>query len=127
MSFDPTKLITTPDQAVTAANTMMQMSAVGTGFGCGSVSDAGIWESNTEGPLAAMLYAASPAATTARASSGCCWRWTTCEWEEDQLTIEPGWQMAAEIVQRQAAVLQRADAHAGHGSQAARQHRVDDA
>ena len=60
MSFDPTKLISTPDQAVTAANTMMQMSAVGLGSGIDQVSDGGIWESNTEGPLAAMLYAASP-------------------------------------------------------------------
>ena len=57
MSFDPTKLIDTPDQAVTAANTMMQMSAVGLGSGVDQVSDAGIWESNSEGPLAAMLYA----------------------------------------------------------------------
>ena len=60
LSFDPTKLISTPDQAVTAANTMMQMSAVGLGSGIDQVSDSGIWESNTEGPLAAMLYAASP-------------------------------------------------------------------
>ena len=60
MSFDPTQLIRTPDQAVTLANTMMQMSAVGLGSGIDQVSDGGIWESNTEGPLAAMLYAASP-------------------------------------------------------------------
>jgi len=59
-SFDPTALIRTPDQAVTAANTMMQMSAVGLGSGIDQVSDAGIWEANSEGPLAAMLYAASP-------------------------------------------------------------------
>jgi hypothetical protein len=59
-SFDPTTLITTPDQAVTTANTMMQMSAVGLGSGVDQVSDAGIWEANTEAPLAAMLYAASP-------------------------------------------------------------------
>lgn len=59
-SFDPTALITTPDQAVTTANTMMQMSAVGLGSGVDQVSDAGIWEANTEAPLAAMLYAASP-------------------------------------------------------------------
>lgn len=59
-SFDPTKLISTPDQAVTMANTMMQMSAVGLGSGVDQVSDAGIWEANTEAPLAAMLYAASP-------------------------------------------------------------------
>src|SRR6202012_2059097 len=59
-SFDPTALISTPDQAVTTANTMMQMSAVGLGSGVDQVSDAGIWEANTEAPLAAMLYAASP-------------------------------------------------------------------
>jgi len=59
-SFDPTAMIRTPDQAVTAANTMMQMSAVGLGSGIDQVSDAGIWEANSEGPLAAMLYAASP-------------------------------------------------------------------
>ncbi|MBY0443540.1 MAG: type IV secretory system conjugative DNA transfer family protein [Mycobacteriaceae bacterium] len=58
-SFDPTALITTPDQAVTTANTMMQMSAVGLGSGIDQVSDAGVWEANTEAPLAAMLYAAS--------------------------------------------------------------------
>ena len=39
---------------------MMQMSAVGLGSGIDQVSDAGIWEANTEAPLAAMLYAASP-------------------------------------------------------------------
>ena len=60
MSFDPTTADHHADQAVTAANTMMQMSAVGLGSGIDQVSDAGIWESNTEGPLAAMLYAASP-------------------------------------------------------------------
>ncbi|WP_224182438.1 type IV secretory system conjugative DNA transfer family protein [Mycobacterium avium] len=59
-SFDPTAMISTPDQAVTAANTMMQMSAVGLGSGIDQVSDAGIWEANTEAVLAAMLYAASP-------------------------------------------------------------------
>jgi TraM recognition site of TraD and TraG len=58
-SFDPTALIHTPDQAVTAANTMMQMSAVGMGSGIDQVSDAGIWEANSEAPLAAMLYAAA--------------------------------------------------------------------
>lgn len=59
-SFDPTALISTPDQAVTTATTMMQMSAVGFGSGIDQVSDGGIWEANTEAPLAAMLYAASP-------------------------------------------------------------------
>ncbi|KDE97173.1 Type IV secretory pathway VirD4 components-like protein [uncultured Mycobacterium sp.] len=96
MSFDPTKMITTPDQAVTAANTMMQMSAVGMGSGADSVSDAGIWESNTEGPLAAMLFAAS--------LNGQGMDWVllavdNMEWEDEKLPVEPGWQMAAVAVQ----------------------------
>jgi Type IV secretory system Conjugative DNA transfer len=59
-SFDPTTLISTPDEAVTAANTMMQMAAVGFGSGADQVSDGGVWEANAETPLSAMLYAASP-------------------------------------------------------------------
>jgi TraM recognition site of TraD and TraG len=59
-SFDPTSLIRTPDQAVTMATTMMQMATVGMGSGVDQVSDAGIWEANSEAPLAAMLFAASP-------------------------------------------------------------------
>lgn len=59
-SFDPTMLITTPDEAVSAANTMMQMAAVGFGSGADQVSDGGVWEANAETPLSAMLYAASP-------------------------------------------------------------------
>jgi len=59
-SFDPTMLITNPDQAVTAANTLMQMSAVGLGSGTDQVSDAGVWEANAETPLSGLLYAASP-------------------------------------------------------------------
>jgi type IV secretion system protein VirD4 len=95
MSFDPTKMITTPDQAVTAANTMMQMSAVGMGSGADSVSDAGIWEANTEGPLAAMLFAAS--------LNGLGMDWVllavdNMKWEEDTLPVEAGWQMAANAV-----------------------------
>jgi type IV secretion system protein VirD4 len=96
LSFDPTRLIRTPDQAVTAANTMMQMSAVGLGSGVDQVSDAGIWEANTEGPLAAMLYAASPR------GNGAGIEWVLLAVDnmrrDRQLTIEPGWQMAAEIV-----------------------------
>ena len=96
MSFDPTKMITTPDQAVTAANTMMQMSAVGMGSGVDSVSDAGIWESNTEGPLAAMLFAA------AQNGEGMDWvllAVDNMEWDEDKLPTAPGWQLAAIAVQ----------------------------
>jgi type IV secretory system conjugative DNA transfer VirD4/TraG family protein len=97
MSFDPTKLITTPDQAVTAANTMMQMSAVGLGSSVDQVSDAGIWESNSEGPLAAMLYAASPRGN----GQGIEWVLLAVDnlrVERGQLSTTPGWQRAADIV-----------------------------
>ncbi|WP_236724667.1 type IV secretory system conjugative DNA transfer family protein, partial [Mycobacterium avium] len=95
-SFDPTALISTPDQAVTAANTMMQMSAVGLGSSIDQVSDAGIWEANTEGPLAAMLYAASP-----------CGHGKGIEWvllavdnleKDDKDPDAPGWHSAAREV-----------------------------
>ena len=95
MSFDPTKMISTPDQAVTAANTMMQMSAVGMGSGADSVSDSGIWESNTEGPLAAMLFAAS------RNGEGMDWvllAVDNMEWDDDKFPVEPGWHAAAMAV-----------------------------
>ncbi|WP_273735443.1 type IV secretory system conjugative DNA transfer family protein [Mycolicibacterium septicum] len=96
MSFDPTCMITAPDQAVSAANTMMQMSAVGLGSGVDQVSDAGIWESNTEAPLAAMLYAA------AMNKQGMDWvllAVDNMEWNDDQLPVEAGWQLAATTVQ----------------------------
>ena len=79
MSFDPTKLISTPDQAVTAANTMMQMSAVGLGSGIDQVSDGGIWESTPKARWPRCCMPPHRKATT-RASSGCCWRTTTCAW-----------------------------------------------
>lgn len=95
-SFDPTAMIGTPDQAVTAANTMMQMSAVGLGSGIDQVSDAGIWEANTEAVLAAMLYAASP-----------CGHGKGIEWvllavdnmeDDDKSPDAPGWHSAAREV-----------------------------
>lgn len=98
MGFDPTAMITTPDQAVTAANTMMAMSGVGLGGGAGGQSvDSGIWESNTEGPLAAMLFAA------AENNLGMDWvllAVDNMEWIEDpQVERQPGWQLASELVE----------------------------
>ena len=95
-SFDPTALISTPDQAVTTANTMMQMSAVGLGSGIDQVSDAGIWESNTEAPLAAMLYAASPRGN----GKGIEWVLLAVDnLEEDKHAPDaPGWHSAARCV-----------------------------
>ena len=100
MAFDPTALIRTPDQAVTAANTMMQMSAGGLGSGADQVSDAGIWEANTEAPLSAMLYAASPMGN----GKGMDWvllavdNMAKADPAAPGLWTEPGWVTAAGIV-----------------------------
>lgn len=58
--FDPTANITSPNEAMTVAETIMQMATVGLGSGADQVSDGGVWESQAAGPLAAFLYAASP-------------------------------------------------------------------
>lgn len=94
LGFDPTRLIRTPDQAVTAANTMMQMSAVGMGSGADQVSDSGIWEANSEAPLAALLYAA------ARNKLGIDWVLLAVGNSAmlESPTGEPGWQTAAGMV-----------------------------
>jgi hypothetical protein len=60
LGFDPTVSIDSPFEALTVAETIMQMSTVGLGSGADQVSDGGIWESQAAGPLAAFLYAASP-------------------------------------------------------------------
>ncbi|KQH80844.1 type VI secretion protein [Mycobacterium gordonae] len=95
-SFDPTALITAPDEAVTVANTMMQMSAVGMGSGVDQVSDGGVWESNTEAPLAAMLYAASPRCT----GKGIDWVLLAVDNVKKSKTDPeaPGWHSAARYV-----------------------------
>jgi len=59
-SYDPTSTITTPMEALTVAETITQMATVGLGSGIDQVSDAGVWDANAAGPLAAFLYAASP-------------------------------------------------------------------
>lgn len=107
LSFDPTKLISTPDQAFTIANTMMAMSAVGMGSGADQVSDAGIWESNSETPLAAMLYAASPPGRNQRGGNGGGIDWILHAVNNTKVTptnqtipTDPGWEAAAEIVKR---------------------------
>lgn len=60
MSFDPTKGITNEAEALTVAETIMQMSAVGVGSSTDSVTDGGIWELQAASPLAALLFAARP-------------------------------------------------------------------
>lgn len=57
--YDPTVTIDSPYEALTIAETMMQMATVGLGSGADQVSDGGVWESQAAAPLAAFLYAAS--------------------------------------------------------------------
>lgn len=102
-SFDPTALISSPDQAVTTATTMMQMSAVGFGSGIDQVSDGGIWEANTEAPLAAMLYAASaPNGAGFPGGNGKGIEWVLLAVdnvrENDTSPSAPGWHSAARQV-----------------------------
>lgn len=103
MSFDPTKLIRTPDGG-DRANGEARGARWGWA-GADQVSDAGIWEANTETPLAAMLYAASPAmgaVVGARAESWVLLAvFTMVKADPDvvlTLVTEPGWAAAAEIV-----------------------------
>ncbi len=62
MLTDPTRSITTPQEALTIAETMLATSGVG--FGAASsgntVAAGGLWESSSSRPLACLLYAASP-------------------------------------------------------------------
>lgn len=58
--YDPTANVFTPYEALTVAETIMQMATVGLGSGADQVSDGGVWESQAAGPLAAFLFAASP-------------------------------------------------------------------
>lgn len=60
LTFDPTKGITTEAEALTVAETIMQMAAVGVGSTADQVTDGGIWELQAAAPLAALLYAARP-------------------------------------------------------------------
>jgi hypothetical protein len=57
-SFDPTSVISTPDQAVTVADMIMAMATAGLGSGADQDPDGGAWESQAEAPLVAALYAA---------------------------------------------------------------------
>lgn len=59
---DPTATITTADEALTVAETMLATSGVGIGGATAgsSVTSGGLWELTASKPLACLLYAASP-------------------------------------------------------------------
>jgi len=91
LSFDPTVSIDSPAEALTVAETIMQMSTVGLGSGADQVSDGGIWESQAAGPLAAFLYAASPRGN----GLGMSWVLTAVDNIDPEQFDSPGWAQAA--------------------------------
>lgn len=94
--YDPTASIFTPHEALTVAETIMQMATVGFGSGADQVSDGGIWESQAAGPLAALLYAASPAGN----NQGMRWVLRAVDNIDENRTAEPGWHQAAAMCHR---------------------------
>lgn len=62
MVTDPTRAITTADEALTVAETMLATSGVGFGGASSgqTVAAGGLWETSASAPLACLLFAASP-------------------------------------------------------------------
>ncbi|MGV7918600.1 type IV secretory system conjugative DNA transfer family protein [Mycobacterium kansasii] len=97
--YDPTANIFTPYEALTVAETIMQMATVGLGSGADQVSDGGVWESQAAGPLAAFLYAASPMGN----NEGMDWVLRSVDnidTTSKQAGKKPGWLQAAAICHR---------------------------
>lgn len=73
-SFDPTVSIDSPAEALTVAETIMQMSTVGLGSGADQVSDGGIWKARPRGrwPRSSTPHPPPhPSTATAWACRGC--------------------------------------------------------
>jgi hypothetical protein len=97
--YDPTATIFTPYEALTVAETIMQMATVGLGSGADQVSDGGVWESQAAGPLAAFLYAASPMGN----NLGMDWVLKAVDnikTTDKNAASKPGWLQAAAICHR---------------------------
>lgn len=99
-TYDPTVSIRTPMEAQTVAENIMQMATVGLGSGADQVSDGGIWESQAAGPLAAFLYAASPAASRDGVGRGMDWVLRAVDNLDPENVDEPGWAQAAALCHR---------------------------
>ncbi len=99
MVYDPTTTIETPYEALTVAETIMQMATVGIGSGADQVSDGGVWESQAAGPLAAFLYAASPPTATGRGMEWVLKAVDNLEVTEDAAR-QPSWVQAAALCSR---------------------------
>jgi type IV secretion system protein VirD4 len=95
-TYDPTSTIFTPAEALTVAETIMQMATVGLGSGADQVSDGGVWESQAAGPLAAFLYAASPMGN----GQGMSWVLLAVDNLDGEDIDSPGWVQAAGLCHR---------------------------
>jgi hypothetical protein len=94
-SYDPTVTTCTPHEALAVAETIMQGTTLTRGWGANHVRDRGIWESRAVTPLAALLYAASPAGN----SQGIEWVLRAADNISPDFTNEPGWHQAVSICQ----------------------------
>lgn len=94
--YDPTVTTCTPQEALTVAETIMQAATLTRGWGANQVRECGIWESGAVGPLAALLYAASPAGNR----GGVQWILRAVDNINPDCGNEPGWQQAVSICQR---------------------------
>lgn len=97
VSFDPTVSIDSPAEALTVAETIMQMSTVGLGSGADQVSDGGIWESQAAGPLAAFLTPHPPPHPSTATASGMSWVLTAVDNIDPEKFDTPGWAQAAAL------------------------------
>jgi hypothetical protein len=93
--YDPTVAAGTPQEALAVAETIMQGTTLARGWGANHVRDRGIWESWAVAPLAALLYAASPAGN----SQGIEWVLRAVDNINPDSTDEPGWHQAVSICQ----------------------------
>jgi hypothetical protein len=92
-AYDPTVSTCTPHEALAVAESIMQTATVARGWGANQVSDRGIWDSRAVGPLAALLYAASPAGNC----QGIEWVLRAVDNVNPDCASEPGWHQTVSI------------------------------
>jgi type IV secretion system protein VirD4 len=93
--YDPTVTTCTPHEALAVAETIMQAATMAPGLGANQTRDRGIWESRAAVPLAALLYAASPAGNR----EGIEWVLRAVDNISPDCPDEPGWHQAVSICQ----------------------------
>ncbi|OMC13527.1 hypothetical protein A5736_23020 [Mycobacterium sp. SP-6446] len=95
LGYDPTVTTSTPHEALTVAETIMRAATAARRWGANQLRDEGIWESRAVGPLAALLYAASPAGN----ARGIEWVLRAVDNVNADCGDEPGWHQAVAICQ----------------------------